>query len=399
MIRRIICTAVVVILSAAGAASEQRSDKAGTEAPTGQAAAKKADLAGRWLMTLPAGAKYQVVVQPAAGKQFRVEKAVRFSGVYEVRGERLVLVTATNARDTGFEWEIRGPDELTLVAQPPVEKTGSDYLGATLKRLPAGAEDFLPPKKDHSIAAAPKPIPKPLPGPAKTKVLPTAGAAAEEAKWVRILEQVKGEYRLRKEPAYRGPAQYCLFLLGRDAKVRMWLVSDGSVMYVDRNGNGDITEPAEAIPFKKEAFASFVAKAMPEHGTSEHLNLHIAVRQHDWEQKKGGYWAIRADVEGRYQQYAFVHKFPQKPQDAPVVHLGGPLQMGLSRQAELTLVPGKPCELEAWIVSQYPGVERAFIDHSKGVPETIHPVVEIRFPAKTPGAEPITVRAALTQRC
>src|SRR5262249_12862253 len=56
------------------------------------------------------------------------------------------------------------------------------------------------------------------------------------------------ERRLRKEPAYQGekPA-YCLVVFGHRAATRLWLVRDGKNLYVDRNGNGDLTEPGEKI--------------------------------------------------------------------------------------------------------------------------------------------------------
>lgn len=50
---------------------------------------------------------------------------------------------------------------------------------------------------------------------------------------------------LRKEPAYQSQApQYCLLIFGREAKVRVWLVLDGDALYLDRNGNGDLSEIA-----------------------------------------------------------------------------------------------------------------------------------------------------------
>jgi RNA polymerase sigma factor (sigma-70 family) len=97
-------------------------------------------LAGTWLMTLPAGFRHVTVVRPLGGGRFALEKAVRFSGVYELRGRKLVLVRPASPGEAGFEWELRGPDSLTLVGQPPVEKLGQNYLGATLSQLPrAGA--------------------------------------------------------------------------------------------------------------------------------------------------------------------------------------------------------------------------------------------------------------------
>ena len=41
--------------------------------------------------------------------------------------------------------------------------------------------------------------------------------------------------------------EYCLLVFGPEADARVWLVRDGDVLYVDRNGNGDLTEPDERV--------------------------------------------------------------------------------------------------------------------------------------------------------
>jgi hypothetical protein len=54
---------------------------------------------------------------------------------------------------------------------------------------------------------------------------------------------------IAKEPVYQTKTpKYCLLVFGPEAKTRMWLVLDGKVMYVDRNGNGDLTGADEQVP-------------------------------------------------------------------------------------------------------------------------------------------------------
>jgi RNA polymerase sigma factor (sigma-70 family) len=529
-------------------------------------------LAGRWLMTLPAGFRYVVTVRRLGEQRFALEQAVRFSGHYELRGRRLVLVGPVRDGDPPFEWELASPHEMSLVAQPPTSRTGSDYLGAALRKLPepgatgpggewgaatAGVRALVetaneelrfpagtpieivcraknfgkdtvvyhesdPPFQLHVTGPDRKPVPhtprgarmfqtrppganaqppganapgspplaklppraeitapyrldelfemtrvggyrvsftyelyaegknEPLtvtsnvlmigvsptavsqtsarngggqkvaadrpPRPGITPATPperagppepvrdTTAAAApltpQEQEAADALKRIKAQYRLRKEPAYRAPVQYCLLLLGGQEPVRMWLASDGVTMYVDRNGNGDLTDPGEAVPFKAEGFAAFFANPLPGRSGVEHTHLHIAVRQRDWQNNKGGYWAVRADVEGRCPMYAFAHKFAKKFEDAPVIHLGGPLRMGLYELQGGSLKPGREADLAAYVVCQYPGVEKAFVDVDQPrCPKDIHPVAEILLPAKTPGAEPIKLRVPLTQRC
>jgi hypothetical protein len=50
---------------------------------------------------------------------------------------------------------------------------------------------------------------------------------------------------IAKEPAYKPKPKYCLLVFGPEAKTRVWLVLDGDTLYVDRNGNGDLTEKGE----------------------------------------------------------------------------------------------------------------------------------------------------------
>src|SRR5262245_16194099 len=55
---------------------------------------------------------------------------------------------------------------------------------------------------------------------------------------------------IAKEPTYKSRPQYCLLVLGAEAKFRVWLVQDGGALYVDRNGNGDLTEAGKATAWK-----------------------------------------------------------------------------------------------------------------------------------------------------
>src|SRR5262249_17746652 len=54
---------------------------------------------------------------------------------------------------------------------------------------------------------------------------------------------------IANEPAYTGKQKYCVLVFGPVANMRVWLVLDGAVLYVDRNGNGDLTEEGEKVDF------------------------------------------------------------------------------------------------------------------------------------------------------
>jgi hypothetical protein len=51
---------------------------------------------------------------------------------------------------------------------------------------------------------------------------------------------------IKKEPEYRTKSpRYCLLVFGPEARTKVWLVLDGDSLYIDRNGNGNLTEPGE----------------------------------------------------------------------------------------------------------------------------------------------------------
>src|SRR5438045_5964676 len=72
----------------------------------------------------------------------------------------------------------------------------------------------------------------------------------------------KIERTIAKEPAYQTKSpKYCLLVFGPDAKDRAWLVQDGDTLYVDRNGNGDLTENGKQVKLKQQGdgFRTFEA--------------------------------------------------------------------------------------------------------------------------------------------
>src|SRR5712691_7561911 len=76
-----------------------------------------------------------------------------------------------------------------------------------------------------------------------------------------------------KEPAYQGTPRYCLLVFGKEAATRIWLVQDSKDLYVDHNGNGDLTEPGEKYPG-----TSVLIRRLVERDGTVHKNLHVACR-------------------------------------------------------------------------------------------------------------------------
>ncbi|HEY8504804.1 MAG TPA: hypothetical protein VIL46_09495, partial [Gemmataceae bacterium] len=88
--------------------------------------------------------------------------------------------------------------------------------------------------------------------------------------------------RIAREPTYAtGSPRYALLVFGPDAKHRVWLVKDGDTLYVDRNGDGGLTEPGEKVAARKGGSAedgySFEVADLTLGGT-KHYNLIVHVR-------------------------------------------------------------------------------------------------------------------------
>ena len=97
---------------------------------------KKAfDLSGNWELTLPKGAKFQSPIERVRENTYRIPSIQSLSGVYELKGDKLVVTVPTDQRLTEYVWKVEDANTLILIEAPPISKIGWDYKGATLKRL------------------------------------------------------------------------------------------------------------------------------------------------------------------------------------------------------------------------------------------------------------------------
>jgi hypothetical protein len=231
----------------------------------------------------------------------------------------------------------------------------------------------------------------------------------------------KVERTIAKEPAYRSKPKYCLLVFGPEAKTRVWLVQDGDSLYVDRNGNGDLTEPGKKVVAEKrdgaeEGEYTFKVGEVRD-GDRLHKGLHVLVMGVDHmadqdenikaflrKKPKGRAYYLLIDMEmpgwkgtgtnGRVQQRAFlvdvngVLQFADKPRDAPIIHFGGPWQIMLFGRHRLTI--GREIDLVLGVGT--PGIgpgTTAWIDYDGVIPEKVYPTVEISYPPKHPGEPPV----------
>lgn len=245
---------------------------------------------------------------------------------------------------------------------------------------------------------------------------------------------------LKKEPTYQTKSpRYGLLIFGPTGADRVWLVQDGDTLHADRNGNGDLTDPGEKVPAEKpregrtpeEGEYSFEIGEIALGGrTHKGVRVHVSrvarfehpsiagrpdVKAALAKDPKAHVIGIRADVDvpglkgggldGRLSIMAGpldlngVLQFAAKPGDAPVIHLGGPLEitfysdlpsLRVGREGELTLVVGTP--------GVGPGTF-AMLSYMDTIPEDAKPVAEITYQPARPGEKPLKELFEIKERC
>jgi hypothetical protein len=252
-------------------------------------------------------------------------------------------------------------------------------------------------------------------------------------------DPAKNDRTIRKEPAYRTKTpKYGLLAFGPEGKDRVWLVRDGDTLYVDHNGNGDLTEPGEKVAAEKkpgrdpeEEGARFDVGDVTVGGQT-HKGLAVSFaplkRYSDgtlakWpgakaalaKDPKAAVVRINLDVQvpgmkggGLGGRLSFdvgpfdlhgVLCFADKPAEAPIVRLGGPLQvtfygelpsLRVGRGSALVLVVGTP------------GVGAgtfAMLGYEDTIPATAKPVADVSLPSSKPGAPPRKEKWVIKDRC
>jgi hypothetical protein len=236
---------------------------------------------------------------------------------------------------------------------------------------------------------------------------------------------------IAKEPAYKNKPKYCLLVFGPEAKHRIWLVQDGAVLYVDRNGNGDLTEAGNKIAAEKKEGAEGDAFAfkLPDLRVGAHLhkNLNVYILNLDQFAERDAQakefvaknpaaraYMVMIEVEmpgwkgtavgGRVLQSGFfvdingVLQFADHAKNAPILHFGGPLQVTLFGRHELKI--GRESDVVLGVGS--PGVgpgSQTYISYEGVIPEKSYPTLEIVYAPKKPGEPPVRQKYELKERC
>jgi len=202
------------------------------------------------------------------------------------------------------------------------------------------------------------------------------------------------------EPAYQSTPKYCLITLGNSSDVKVWMVEDGTRLFVDKNANGDLTddgppiEPSnvQTVRSNRWGFEYLLDAITPTNGSR---HTHFDLRRWDY----GESYALSLSVNGQIPMHAgwFGTFWSTNRETSPVIHFGGPFTPKLLRRSVFT-IGEKQRRLSLCFINpgSGPGAEsRLSID---ALPRSVVPVLKIEWPTAA-GSAPLQTSHELTQRC
>lgn len=240
------------------------------------------------------------------------------------------------------------------------------------------------------------------------------------------------ERKIAKEPEYKSRApKYALMVLGEKASKRIWLVIDGDVLYADLNGNGDLTEDGEKISkydygefTPTDGSIDFAIKEIRD-GEVVHRDFYVSIERadrlaallSDYKEllkrdpkalsfRIAGYLQApghkglgldgRKSVMAQYDESG-VLQFSSNPANAPIVHFGGKLKLGLFGAHELIAGRSKEVCLGIGTPGVGPGT-MGWVDYSEIPPKT--PIqAKASFPKSPSDGDPLQANFLFTDRC
>lgn len=215
-----------------------------------------------------------------------------------------------------------------------------------------------------------------------------------------------------RQPTYRTKEpRYCLFVFGPRAKYRIWLVLDGDTLYVDRNGDGDLTESgksthaastdADVTRYKPITIFREDGKTEEKFGLVLHGSADFLAGKYSAKVVPAFYVGWHGRMYGSLGDETGSIVWGTSPKTAPILPIGGPLQMGFEAPAEsaVEIHNDGNCSLTACVGTKGLG-KGAFVYLMHDViPEGFHPSAVLEFQNKTPGGPPIRVHTLLAGRC
>lgn len=208
---------------------------------------------------------------------------------------------------------------------------------------------------------------------------------------------------LKKEPRYGDTPGYVMFAFGPDSTRRMWAVLDGQTLYIDKNGNGDLTEDGERVqpflipwetPNPKSAF--FQLPALDAAG-GKHTDFYFSAIRLG---AGAAYAKIGLKVDGKTMQFTGPEdlRLTETPAEARVLPFGSRVVTAqVSQTMPGTPEAGKAVDFRVRVGT--PGVGAGSFVAFGSEDVMANPVAEFEFAAARPGDAPRRVTLPLTDRC
>lgn len=222
---------------------------------------------------------------------------------------------------------------------------------------------------------------------------------------------------IRKQADYKGKPKYALLVFGPEAQTRVWIVEDGETLYVDRNGDGDLTGKAERFALTlsgdKDRYGSLrdcSIEILDADKKTRYVITSLTIRPQSENDQADEERHLDATVEIKgqhvsYRQYCDA-KLAANPDKAAIAHYYGPLTIGprtinWKLTPKLSQLPSGDSSGDIFAVVGTMDAEHGcwVVVRSDDLPKELHPVAEVEYPAKKAGDAPIKKRYRLEQRC
>jgi hypothetical protein len=208
-------------------------------------------------------------------------------------------------------------------------------------------------------------------------------------------------------------AKYCLLAFGPEARTRVWLAWDGSALYADRTGDGDLTRPGACITGKKwneqdSDPDNWLVFDLGDVRDGDRLHRDVSVQiagLKRFDTTEGASAILTRDAKARaFQIVASVQiagfhgarsdgqltqvagfsdptgilQFAARPEDSPVIHFGGPWVIALAQKPTLRI--NRP--IDVYLALTTPGLgpgTEVLTGYEGVVPKQLHPKAEFTF--------------------
>jgi hypothetical protein len=207
-----------------------------------------------------------------------------------------------------------------------------------------------------------------------------------------------------KEPKYSGSPRYGLITID-GGKAKVWFVVDGTQLYMDKNGNGDLTDDGPAIASKKlEHFTSphvfFEWPSMAPKGTTSKLtdcSLFVYVRGTEY--RIADFRTYQNGVFWFYRNRGCV--LAAKAAEAPILNWGAPygLLFDFINGTDGTLSKSKANEFYIQIGSQGSEVGSFVCRSYEDMPKDTTIEANFEFVDKRDNSKKLNMVAQLRTRC